>query len=469
MKKHHFGYELELLFDGLLNNIAEIRFDYINFDNIVFLLTEIEDVCSEVLRPEKFSEVAYIISSLKKLTQTETVSASNEYDFGQEKKLYIDIAKELLRISCDKKNQKKVIFFLPYKASMWDSLESIWECAENDKANCIPIVVSLPYFELSATGKPKSFECEMEKYPQNVSVESWEDYPWAKLRKIKPDCIFIHNPYDNTNMVTSVDGQYHSGKLKECTEQLVYVPYYVSEKVTGEIFCQVPGIRNADYIITHDEANRQQFLRFRTENESEEKFQALGSPKIDKVRWPKQTDLAMPANWDKMAKGKKIILYNSSLGDISNNIDKLCTKMKNVFELYRNADDCLLWWRPHPLVEVTLQVKNTYVYNEYMRLKKDFIKGQYGIYDDTSELTRAIICSDIYYGDHSSVAALYRETGKCVIYQDYDCLTREISISDIQMIYQEEENTSSTGADVKAGQKIYEFCMSKLMMENEGV
>ena len=45
------------------------------------------------------------------------------------------------------------VAFMPYKASMWDSLESIWMAADKDK-RCETAVVPLTYYELGSDGKP---------------------------------------------------------------------------------------------------------------------------------------------------------------------------------------------------------------------------------------------------------------------------------------------------------------------------
>ena len=51
------------------------------------------------------------------------------------------------------KHSKKNIVFLPYKASMWDSLESIWKTAYEDKSYCNTYVVPIPYADIDANGK----------------------------------------------------------------------------------------------------------------------------------------------------------------------------------------------------------------------------------------------------------------------------------------------------------------------------
>ena len=46
----------------------------------------------------------------------------------------------------------------------------------------------------------------------------------------------------------------------------------------------------------------------------------------------------------------------------------------------------------------------------------------WGIYDNTPELDRAMVISDAYYGDGSSIVQLYQKTGKAIMIQDVDIL-----------------------------------------------
>lgn len=41
------------------------------------------------------------------------------------------------------------VAFMPYKASMWDSLESIWMAADKDE-RCETLVVPITYYELDS-------------------------------------------------------------------------------------------------------------------------------------------------------------------------------------------------------------------------------------------------------------------------------------------------------------------------------
>ena len=49
-------------------------------------------------------------------------------------------------------------------------------------------------------------------------------------------------------------------------------------------------------------------------------------------------------------------------------------------------------------------------------------RSGWGIYDDTAELDRAVVLSDAYYGDKSSVVQVYQETGKPLMIQNVEVL-----------------------------------------------
>ena len=46
----------------------------------------------------------------------------------------------------------------------------------------------------------------------------------------------------------------------------------------------------------------------------------------------------------------------------------------------------------------------------------------WGIYDDSSDIDRAVVLSDAYYGDASSVVQVYQKTGKPVMVQSVSVL-----------------------------------------------
>ncbi|WP_196602433.1 hypothetical protein [Pectinatus frisingensis] len=326
------------------------------------------------------------------------------------------------RLSNDKEVKKEIIF-LPYKASMWDSLESIWQAAADDKENCDAYVIPIPYCDRNPDGSAAQWHCEADQFPSYVPITDYREYDIAKHR---PDVIYIHNPYDGYNRVTSVDSNYYSSELKKYTNMLVYVPYFVSGPAVSEGICQAPGIVVADHVIVESEEIKKQYEAYYPGgNPPKDKFLALGSPKFDKVLSSKKEDFVLPDNWGKIINGRKIILYNTSLGAMLENSDKVSAKLRYVFSVFKERKDVALWWRPHPLMKATMESMRPEILQEYEQIEQAYINEGWGIYDDTAELDRAITWSDAYYGDMSSVVWLYKVTGKPVMVEDMINIKRQ--------------------------------------------
>lgn len=326
--------------------------------------------------------------------------------------------------------------FLPYKASMWDSLESVWRAADED-SGCRAVVVPIPYYDKNPDGTFREMHYEIGEFPSDVPVVSYTDYDFEKNH---PDRIFIHNPYDGGNYVTSVHPFFYSENLKKYTDQLIYIPYFVLNEIDPadegavkgmEHFCTTPGVIHADRVIVQSEAIKEVYVNvlcryFGEEKRSywQEKILGLGSPKIDRVRNPKKEDLEVPEEWERLirtAKGgeKKVIFYNTSIGALLQNGETMLAKMKDVFRIFKeNQDTVTLLWRPHPLMEATLASMRPALWGAYEELVREYREAGWGIYDDSANMNRAIAVSDGYYGDWSSIVCLYRETGKPVMMQD---------------------------------------------------
>lgn len=360
-------------------------------------------------------------------------------------KNYKTLRQQLLKIDGSVRNDilvRKEVVFLPYKASMWDSLESVWMAADADP-NCDAYVIPIPYFDKAMDGSFQEMHYEGNEYPPNVPVVWYEDYDFEKR---KPDMIFIHNPYDDGNLVTSVMPFFYSDNLKKFTEQLVYIPYFILEEIKPECdgllermkdFCFCSGILNADKVIVQSEDMRQVYIKVLTEAGGEEtrayweeKILGLGSPKIDKVLNTRKEDLEIPEEWMKIIKKpdgswKKIIFYNTSVGALLRGKEQMLIKMRDVFRVfYENRDEVALLWRPHPLIKATIESLRPRLWTEYKEIVARYQSERWGIYDDTADMNRAIALSDAYYGDKSSIVQLYQKTGKPVMIQNTDILSR---------------------------------------------
>mgnify|MGYP006922131522 CR=1 FL=1 len=326
--------------------------------------------------------------------------------------------------------------FLPYKASMWDSLESVWMAAKEDEG-CDVYVVPIPYYDRNPDGTFSKYHYEGDEMPDYVPVTHYENYD---IQKRWPDIIFIHNPYDQYNYVTSVDPRFYSTELKKRTDMLVYIPYFIinetdpddQQAVEGmEHFCTVSGVLNADKVIVQSEDMRKIYINVltkecgeQTRRHWENTILGLGSPKFDKVQGTKRDDLKIPEEWLEIIRKpdgewKKIILYNTSVSALLEHQEKMLEKMRSVFHVFmENKEEIALLWRPHPLIEATISSMRPQLWVEYQKIVNEYRADGWGIYDDSPELDRAIALCDGYYGDHSSLVQLCQSIGKAILIQD---------------------------------------------------
>jgi len=344
----------------------------------------------------------------------------------------LEYAKKLKSTFDSEVKANKEVLFLPYKASMWDSLESIYLAAKEDP-NWDAFVMPIPYYDRK-DGKFTEQHWEI-NYPKNIQLIDFRKY---NIEERHPDIIFIHNPYDSYNLVTSVHPDFYSERLRKLTDCLVYVPYFVGDGIyVGEHFCTVPGCLFAHKVIVQTEEERKIYIskykEFAKKNKTLErfdqigdKFLALGSPKLDKVIAAKKEDYEIPPEWEKLIANKKVVFYNLSIGSLLENTiegdkpsDKYFKKVKSIFNFLKKQSNAVLLWRPHPLLESTIKSMRPWLEREYAEIVNEYKTGGYGIYDDTDDLNRAIALSDMYYGDVSSVMKLFEVAGKPFAWQFY--------------------------------------------------
>jgi len=324
--------------------------------------------------------------------------------------------------------------FLPYKASMWDSLESVWRAVDEDP-ECDAYVVPIPYFEKNSRGELAVMHYEGDQFPENVPIIPYYEYV---LPERKPDVVFIHNPYDEFNYVTSIHPSYYVSELKKYAGKVVYIPYYVSAEVPAdslafqqqkEGFVLKPGILDADMVFVQSENMKRLYVNILERNIKniqraywEDRIFGLGSPKMDKVHSTKRDDNRLSERWhsliyDVTGQRKKVIFYNISLSDLLGNEDMM-EKIEDTLTFFRQCNDCVLWWRPHPLYESTLASMRPDLLKVYQKMVDNYKAEGWGIFDGGEDLDWAIAETDGYYGDGSSVVQLFLEAGKPVLYQD---------------------------------------------------
>lgn len=371
----------------------------------------------------------------------------NKADFSANR-IYKLLRKQLIKAENSIKNDicvRKEVAFFPYKASMWDSLESVYLAAKSDPecdAYCVPI----PYFNLKPDRGLGAMHYEGGEYPKDIEITDWQSYDFENRM---PDEIYIHNAYDDFNLVTRIHPRFYSANLKKYTDMLIYIPYFVLGEIEPDNqaaidsmkhFIWLPGVVNADKVIVQSEKMKQiyvnEYLKAAKNNGLggrhldrkylESKIIGAGSPKLDRVQRIKKEDLEIPQEWLEIIRKddgtyKKIIFYNTSIGALLEHDSKMLEKMERVFEIFKEyREDVALLWRPHPLIQSTIQAMRPRLWEKYSEIVEKYRREGWGIYDDSTDIDRAVVISDAYYGDGSSVVELCKKKEIPIMIQNVD-------------------------------------------------
>lgn len=299
------------------------------------------------------------------------------------------------------------VVFLPYKASMWDSLESIWKCFAADE-RCETSVVPIPYFEANRQLNQWEECYEGDKYPEDVPVVHFQEYI---LEDKKPDLVFVHNPFDQCNHITTVHPAYYSQELKKHCGKMVYVPYYVNPGFLSGDYNQLPLLYRADYIVLQSEKMKETCREF----PYYDRVLPFGSPKFDKVIRLNNAKAAPPEEWNMDVSGKKKLLLNTTVTDFLESDEKLMAKLRSFFEKVAAMDEIIIIWRPHPLLESTVKAMRPQLIEKFRQLIEYFNENQVGVLDGTADVSRAVAATDAYVGSHySSIMGLFEVCNKPV-------------------------------------------------------
>ncbi|MCI9216356.1 MAG: hypothetical protein HFG95_04560 [Dorea sp.] len=381
-------------------------------DCAVHIGTKIEEIegyeTNSVRFLEEYCEEAYQISinPIPKVIKKRT---------GRMGRLLSDIMHDL-----EMRTDKKIhILFLPYKASMWTAFDSIWRYSMKDPDAEVK-VVPIPYYEIGEELESPILKFEGDLFPDELPTVSYREY---SIEREKPDLIFIHNPYDNTNNLTKIPEQYFSESLKQHTGGLIYSPYFTMcgyTKGRSDFQYLNKGTINADKVIVQSDFVKRIYESY---GYPSEKFIAFGSPKIDAVINFNKSNIRIPDEWERKLKGKKVFLLNTHLsyfpigaGNVSKyGFDFAQRYHDELLKAVMNREDCGLIWRPHPLLFTMIESRFPQCRKYVENMKKRIQESENCVIDISGDYRISFFCSDALITTYSSIINEYIVTGKPVM------------------------------------------------------
>ncbi len=338
--------------------------------------------------------------------------------------------------------ERREVVFMPYKASMWDSMDGIWRECMNDKS-CDVYVVPIPYGYKGGNGGVLKEYYEGELFPKEVNVTFYNDYDFAQRH---PDAIYIQCPYDKYNAVLSVHPFGYSDNIRKYTDELVFVQPFVVDEIEEEhekarlniaqYFCS-PGVMHADKVIVQSNAMKKllvdvltRFAGGDTEKLWENKLivnHYSNSGESRRIRRERMID-ELPEEWRRLiyrADGsrKKLVLYNNSVSTLLEYGEKLMDKLMSVLNIFRSeAEDIVLIWKNNTLIRPTLERDYPSLWKHYSEVIDGYIADGWGIYDDRLTTVEAVQLCDAYYGDADGIVQKCRREGMPVMIESIDIL-----------------------------------------------
>lgn len=335
----------------------------------------------------------------------------------------------------EKPAHRKEIVFLPYKASTWNALHSVWEAAVQDSEADV-YVIPTPFYYKNLDGSTQ-IQFDVSGFPENVHLTSVEQY---NIEERCPDVIVIQNPYDEYNLTTTVHPMFYAKNLIQYTDELVYIPYFKTEEIDArdgralrsmESYCRMPGVVYADKVFVQSENMAEHYVNQLCQMAGEEsrtiwqnKITGMGSPLEDKAE--SDRGLNIPEDWGRYyfrqdGKARKAILMYTSANSILEYGQRMIHKLRNVLDTFKKQqNDIVLLWYLEQDIESTIQEINPKQGDEFFEMLSN-VDNEYLIMVKDNQIKDAVNMCDGYYGDSGVVAQKCRNAGKPVLLLSVDC------------------------------------------------
>ncbi len=327
----------------------------------------------------------------------------------------------------DDKDVKDIVF-IPFSPKHWKYMEKIYaKYAESDDFRVW--VVPVPYYYKAWDGSPDE-EVYDTDYPSDVYLQ---DYTQVDLKEFHPDKIVIQNPFDEWNSTYTIHPQYYSSNLKTCTDELIYIPFFVTDDFTKEQereyknmddYVCMPGVINADRVILPTEVLKETYS---------EKLMEFAGCDDDDVRAAldeklivcpeyvyKKDDAHKDGVRDNADDGMKTIVYFLTVSFLAEHGEKAVEKIRKSLEVFReNSDKIKVIWITQ-CIKDNIDKLDKAVADDFRDAVEEYKNMRIGDYIEDmphSENEQYAAGCDAYYGDPSMLAFRFYYHHKPVMIQ----------------------------------------------------
>lgn len=337
----------------------------------------------------------------------------------------LDETVQMIMQEAEQMKIRREVVFMPYHASHWSVLESLWQEASVDE-ECDVKVVPIPYYYKRRMGAALSeMQYDGDQFPDYVQITPYYEY---FVENNHPDVIYIQNPYDQWNYSVTVNEKYYSSELWKNTEQLIYIPWFKIDEMdlederglkSREYFVPFPGVVNADQVIVQSEAMKQSYVEYLCQWAGEEtrsiwegKIQGTGA-----ALYEMKNEVQRPTEWQ----DKKLILYYISGNGLLEHKEKMISKIEYALKVFEEQKEHIhvLWVQDESLRERLLH-RVPGILKKYENLLKKYDGKDWITIEGPLEEEKAVQMADAFYGDAGRTAQLVKQSEKPVMLQNVE-------------------------------------------------
>lgn len=134
--------------------------------------------------------------------------------------------------------------------------------------------------------------------------------------------------------------------------------------------------------------------------------------KADTIRRESKNDIDIPNAWKIKLGGKKVVLLNTHLRGITDCVENFLDNIQYIFSVVKSMRErVVLLWCTSPLAMDVLSCMPK-EQGQYQKIADIAKSSDYIIYDDTGNIERALVLSDMYIDDRCFLEDLYAFLGK---------------------------------------------------------
>ena len=323
------------------------------------------------------------------------------------------------------------VLIMPFASKYWTGLSRIYEMYKADEMATVT-VMPIPYYYRDWDGAFINGRCDFESYPDDVETV---DYKTVDLKAVHPDKIIIQNPFDEWNSATSVPPEFYSKVLRECTDELIYIPFFKTYDFTPDMhpdydnmdyYAATPGVANADKVILWSQQIKETYISKLVEFvgcEEDERVRKILDEKIivrsDLFSDEQESAQTEIPEYIIKSQGRKTMVFLVSISTLFAHGEKALKKISSsLCQMKENSSVMNVLWLAPLCDEENLKILPMGIAQEYLRIRDEYVGEDFLGYSDDFPAKDADMIArmcDAYYGESSSVAYMFSRYAKPVM------------------------------------------------------